>query len=421
MTHELVEQIAGLEKSQVTIHETLTRGVAVEESGLPMIYPDRVSLGNEMESRRMKLYLGIDPTSPELHIGHTVPLRKLRQFQDLGHEVVLLFGTFTGMIGDPTDKGAARIRLTRDQIAHNISEYWEQAGKILDLSPDSKNPITIEHNDKWLTPINFEGVLDLASKMTVQQLLQRSMFADRMKNGTPIYAHEFLYPLMQGYDSVAMGVDLEVGGKDQVFNMLVGRDLVREMQGRNKWVMGTKLIEDPSGKKMGKTEGNIVNIRDFPEVKYEGIMTWPDTAIGVGFELITNVPYEKFLIIKEKLEDGSLDPMVTKEALAFRVVSELDGNEAALYAQEEFRRVKRMGLMPRRMDQVQVEKGARLDLILVSSGLAKNLIDAKDKITRSSIFIDGQQVGKNITWPDTANVIQVGKKTIKNIRRVITV
>jgi tyrosyl-tRNA synthetase len=247
------------------------------------------------------------------------------------------------------------------------------------------------------------------------------MFADRMKNGTPIYAHEFLYPLMQGYDSVAMGVDLEVGGKDQVFNMLVGRDLVREMQGRNKWVMGTKLIEDPSGKKMGKTEGNIVNIRDFPEVKYEGIMTWPDTAIGVGFELITNVPYEKVLIIKEKLEDGSLDPMVTKEALAFRVVSELDGNEAALYAQEEFRRVKREGLMPRRMNQVEIQKGSRLDSILVSSGLAKNLVDAKDKITRSSIFIDGQQVGKNIIWPETANVIQVGKKTIKNIRRVVTI
>lgn len=418
MSKEFNIELQESNKDLPSIREVLIRSVAQDEKGNAMVFPDYHSLEDKMGKKRMRLYLGIDPTSPELHIGHTVPLRKLRQFQDLGHEVILLFGTFTGMIGDPTDKSAARIRLTRDQINTNIASYAKQAGKILDLSPDAKNPITIKHNDEWLKPIDFEGVVDLAANMTIQQLLERSMFKDRIDQGKPVYAHEVLYPLMQGYDSVAMEVDIEVGGKDQIFNMLVGRDLVKRYLGKEKWVLGTKLIEDPSGKKMGKTEGNIVNISDSPEVKYEGIMTWPDSAIQMGFELITSVPMEQVYIVGEKLQSGELNPVAAKEALAYRVIAELDGHEASQYAKDEFDRVKRQGLLPKRINELVVSPGTSISEILVLSGLVKTPEEAATKIAQKSIFIDGKQTGKNIAWPNSAETIQIGKKTIKNIRKI---
>lgn len=420
MAKEFIDEVQSSERETVSIREVLERSVAIDESGNRLILPDSSSLERAMRDRRLKLYLGIDPTSPELHIGHTVPLRKLRQFQDLGHEVVLLFGTFTGMIGDPTDKSATRVKLTNEQIETNIASYKEQAGKILDLSKKAKNPIKIVHNDEWLRPINFEGVVDLASNFTVQQMLERSMFKDRIATGKPVYLHEFLYPLMQGQDSVSMNVDIEVGGKDQVFNMLVGRELVKRYLGKEKWVLATKLIEDPNGKKMGKTEGNIVNIRDFPEVIYEGIMTWPDSAIPMGFELITTVPMEKVHIVSEMLQAGKLDPVVTKEALAYRVVAELHGEKEAQVAKEEFTRVKRQGMLPRRMNQVTVLPETKISEILLSSGLVKTPEEAAMKIAQKSIFIDGKQSQKDTAWPASAETISLGKKTIKNIRRVVT-
>jgi len=419
MSKEFVEQIGNIEEEPVTIRETLVRGVAKDEEGMSLIMPDYSSLEKAMSERRLKLYLGIDPTSPELHIGHTVPLRKLRQFQDLGHEVNLLFGTFTGMIGDPTDKSATRIRLTKNQINQNVADYKEQAGKILDLSPDAKNKINIVYNHEWLAPINFEGVLDLASNVTVQQMLERKTFKERIDSGKAVSLTEFLYPILQGYDSVAMEVDLEVGGKDQIFNMLVGRDFVKRYLNKEKWVLPTRLIEDPNGKKMGKTEGNIVNMRDLPEVIYEGIMTWPDSAIYMGFELITSVPMEQILIINEKLSNGELDPMATKEALAFRVTQELQGTDAAIYAREEFQRVKREGQLPRRIKETVIQRGSKISEILLLSGLCKTKEEAVAKVAQKSIFIDGQQSQKDIIWPENASTIQIGKKTIKNVRLVV--
>lgn len=418
MNERILQGIGRAEKEQTTITEVLSRSVARDEQGRLLIYPNHLSLKEEMETRRVRLYLGIDPTSSELHIGHTVPLRKLRQFQDLGHEVVLLFGTFTGMIGDPSDKSATRVRLTRDQINANIQSYAYQAGKILDLSPKSKNPIRIVHNDEWLTPINFEGVVDLAANFTVQQMLERKSFKDRIDNGKPVYLHEFLYPLMQGWDSVALETDIEVGGKDQIFNMLVGTELVKRMQGRQKWVLPTKLIEDPSGKKMGKTEGNIVNINDLPEVKYEAIMTWPDSAISMGFELITSVPLEQVNIITELLAKGELNQMAVKEILAYRAVAELDGHEEAAFAKEEFTRVKRNGQIPQRIRIIEITQGIKLSEILVLSGMVKTVEEATMKITQGSIYIDKKQSQKDIPWPKNAETISVGKKTIKNIRKV---
>ncbi|MEK7497701.1 MAG: tyrosine--tRNA ligase, partial [Patescibacteria group bacterium] len=342
--------------------------------------------------------------------------KKLRQWQDLGHEVVLLFGTFTGMIGDPSDKSATRVKLTREQIDRNVSDYANQASKILDLSENAKNPIQIQYNHEWLSPINFEGVVDLASNFTIQQMLERSMFKNRIQNNQPVYLHEVLYPLMQGFDSVAMDVDIEVGGKDQIFNMLVGRDLMKIYKQKEKWVLPTKLIEDPSGKKMGKTEGNIVSITDLPEVKYEAIMTWPDTAIPLGLELITSVPMESVNQIQQLLETGKVNPVELKEAFAYRVVSELDGHDNAIFAQEEFNRVKRLGELPSRMPESSVIKGSKLSAVLVSSGLVKTQEEAFSLVRGGAIHVDGAQVKKDIAWNLSKGVLTIGKKTIKNAR-----
>lgn len=406
----LTQILREIEKEPPSLEEIVYR--SVEE-----VLPDRRSLERRLKEKRARLYLGIDPTSPDLHIGHTVPLRKLRHFQDMGHEVFLLFGTFTGMIGDPSEKSAARVRLTRDQIATNIATYSQQAGKILDLSTTSPNPVQIKHNDTWLAPLSFEEVVDLASNFTVQQMLERKMFKERIKDEKPIWLHEFLYPLMQGWDAVAMEVDIEVGGKDQTFNMMVGRDLVKRYLGKDKWVVATKLIEDPSGRKMGKTEGNIVNLNDWPEVKFEAIMTWPDSAIPVGFELLTSVPKNYYHIVAEELSGGRVHPMELKQALAYRVVAELDGKNAAAFAELEFDNVMRKGQQPSRIKEVSTSKGSPITSVLVECRLASNEAAAKGMLARNAVYLDGKPIRTNVVI-NQACTIQHGKRTIKNIRRI---
>jgi tyrosyl-tRNA synthetase len=399
------------QKREMTIEEALTRSV-------DKVAPQADGLAEKMAGERIKLYLGIDPTSPELHIGHTVPLRKLRHFQDLGHEVNLLFGTFTGQIGDPTDKSATRVRLTPEQIETNVASYAEQASKILDLAPDAQNPISIVYNHEWLGKLTFAEIVDIASNFTVQQFESRSMFDERREKGVPIWLHEYLYPLMQGWDSVAMGVDVEVGGTDQTFNMLAGRKLVERYLDKEKWVVATKLIADPSGKKMGKTEGNIVNVSSFPEVKFESMMTWPDSAIPLGFELLTTLPMEEVEVVKKLLESGEVNPMKLKEALAYRVVAELDGVENAEFAGDEFDRVIRKKEQPSRMQEVQTELGATIASLVVSAGLARSEEEAQTLLRSGSIYVDGKQVPRDFKWDRDEGVLQVGKKSIKNVRRV---
>lgn len=412
MSERITNRLKTVGRGEIDINEALTRGV-------DRVLPDAESLAERIKDNQISLYLGIDPTSPNLHIGHTVPLRKLEHFRELGHRVTLLFGTFTGMIGDPTDKTASRIRLTPEQISNNIQTYEEQAGRILNLSQDTANPVQIAHNHEWLGPLNFEQIIDLAAQFSVQDLLSRSMYQDRMRDNKRIGLHEFLYPLMQGYDSVALEIDMEVGGRDQIPNMLAGRQLVREFLRKEKWVLATKLIEDPSGKKMGKTEGNIVNLNDLPEVKYEAIMTWPDTAIPMGLELITSVPMQMVREVDEGLKSGDLNPLHVKEALAYRVVAETDGTTEADYAQEEFTRVKRQGQIPRRMAEFSAQPGLGIADLLLATGLATTREDAEFKTSKSAIFVNGVQVKGDFVWGGDEAIVQIGQKTIKNVRKIV--
>lgn len=300
-----------IETNPEKIYEFLYRGVET-------ILPSRDFVESQLLSgKKLTMYLGIDPTGPNLHIGHAIALKKLAQFQNLGHRVILLMGDFTARIGDPTDKLATRKTLTTEEIAENLKNYKEQASKI--ISFNGTNAAEIKFNSEWLGKMDFADVLQLGSKMTVQQMLERDMFQKRIEEGKPIYVHEFMYPLMQGYDSVAMMVDGEIGGNDQLFNMLTGRDLLKEYD-KEKFVMTVKLLADATGKKMGKSEGNMITLNDSPDEMYGKIMSWTDGMIMGGFELCTDISKDELLEIGIGMQNNE-NPMQYKKQLAREVIS----------------------------------------------------------------------------------------------------
>ena len=242
------------------IDEVLTRRVE-------KIYPSKEALEKILRSgKKIRLYQGFDPSMPNLHLGNMVGVLKLKQFQELGHEVIFLVGDFTGMIGDPTDKKSLRPQLTKKQVLENCKNWKEQAGKVLNFS--GKNPAKFLYNSQWLSSLSFAELLNLAHHLTYQQTIKRDMFRKRLKQDKNIYLHEFLYPLMQGYDSVHMDVDLEIGGSDQMFNMLVGRDLMKKLKNKEKFVLTTKLLVDSKGEKVGKTTGNALFLNSSAKEMY---------------------------------------------------------------------------------------------------------------------------------------------------------
>src|SRR3989339_2223720 len=307
----------------INIDEVLTRGVA-------QILPDKETLKKLMAKRKIKLYLGIDPTGSLLTLGHSVVLRKLKQFADLGHEVILLIGNGTVKIGDPTGRDSTRPMLTDAQIEENFKTWKSQASKILDFKK-----ITIKRNGDWLDKLAMPEIIQLAAKTTLQQLIERDMFQERIKKNLPIFTHEILYPLLQGYDSVAMNVDLELGGTDQTFNMLAGRQLVSQILHKEKFVMTVPLLTDSKGTKIGKTEGNVIGLTDAPAEFYAKIMSLGDDAIIPCFTLLTDIPTEE---IETKMKQGE-NPMTLKKQLAFELTKMLNDEKLAKKAQEEFESV----------------------------------------------------------------------------------
>lgn len=380
--------------------ELLSRGIA-------NIYPSKEFLASKLGGSKLSIYLGIDPTGPTLHLGHAIVIKKLRDFQKAGHRVILLMGDFTAMIGDPTDKGAARKQLTHKEVMSNLKNYKKQASALLSFS--GKNKAEIKFNSKWLGKMNFEKVLSLASNMTVQQMLERDMFEKRMEEGKPIFLHEFIYPLMQGYDSVAMNVDVEIGGNDQTFNMLCGRDLMKVMKNKEKFVITMKLLEDNSGKKMGKTEGNMVALSDTGEEMYGKIMSWTDGLILPGFELCTDVSKEEMEELRRLLGEGVVNPRDLKMRLAKEIITIFQGEKKAKEAEEKFISTFQKSEIPDDVLEIKVKDSDSLIDVLFKNNIvssktefrrlvddgAVSILESKEKVSDYNTIKEGTyRIGK---------------------------
>lgn len=385
--------------------------------GVEALYPSKEVVEKRLREEKQTIYYGIDPTGPTLHLGHASNLLKLQELQNLGHAIILLIGDFTAMIGDPTDKEATRVQLSREEVLKNAEHFKEQASRFLDF--EGENKAELKYNSEWLGELSFEGVLTLASSFTVQEMLKRDMFRRRLEAEKPIYIHEFLYPLMQGYDSVAMDIDGEVGGNDQTFNMLAGRTLMKKMAGKEKFVITLKLLVDPTGKKMGKTEGNMVTFTDTPEDMYGKIMSWSDELIIPGFELCTREKEEDIENIKNRMEDGD-NPKEFKMKLAHAITSLLHSNEAADEAQHAFEETFSEGAIPEDVEVLKKEKGALFADILTDSGYIKSKTQYRRLVDQGAItdLLSDEKITSYEAALGDPVVLKIGKKRFVRIESV---
>ena len=382
------------------IDEVLTRGVE-------NVYPSREALEEIlMSGKKLRIYNGIDPTG-KLHIGHLAVLQKLRQLQDLGHEIIVLIGDFTGMIGDPTGKSATRKQLTRKQVLANAKSYKKIIGKILDLR---KSNVRFLHNEKWTNKLKPADLLSIASKFTVPRLLERDMFQERVKAGEDIHVHEFLYPIFQAYDSVSMDVDMEVGGNDQMFNMLAGRTLMKKMKNKEKFVLTTKLLVDSVGKKMGKTEGNIVALDESPSDMFGKIMSWPDNLIKVGFELCTRMPLEE--IEKIVVEN----PRDAKAKLGKEIVKIFHGENQAEKAEQEFDKVFKNKELPSDMPVFGFKLPKDVVFILVNTKIASSKNEAWRLVNQGAVKFNSKVIKSPKDMIVEEGVLQVGPRRFARIK-----
>ena len=387
---------------QAKINEVLTRGVAE-------ILPDKKTLTALMIQRPIKLYLGIDPTGFLLHLGHAVVLRKLQQFAELGHEVILLIGNGTVKIGDPTGRDESRPVLTDEIIEANFQNWKKQAGAILDF-----DKIKILHNGDWLDKLTYSDIIQLLAKTTVQQLLERDMFQRRLKDGLPIFGHEIIYPLLQGYDSVVMNVDLELGGTDQTFNMMMGRTLQKAYNNHEKWVLTTQIIEGTDGRKMSKSFNNYVALTEPANDMYGKLMSIKDELILDYFTILTDIPTIEIEAMKQAMEQGS-NPMEFKKQLALTITTDFHDVQTAAAAQQYFEKTVQAGNLPKDLPTVTLNSPTQtvLDILVVcqpkqSKGQLRRLCEqgAVKLMPQDEKLIDA--VAK-ITV-DNDQVIKIGKR-----------
>ncbi len=383
--------------------------------GVEQILPSQEALKKLLTSgKRINVYQGFDPTADTLHIGHTVGMRKLEDFRKLGHQVYFVIGDFTARIGDPTDKTSARVKLTKEQVEENMKVYVQQASKIIDIF-NKENPVKVVYNSQWLEPLNFGEIIEIASVFTVQQMLKRSMFQKRLEEDKPIYLHEFLYPLMQGYDCVMMDIDVEVGGNDQLFNMLAGRDLIMNRLGKDKVVIAGKLLETSDGSKMGKSEGNMIKLSDNANDIFGKIMTFDDRLLPVAFEILTNYELNDVDQIKKRIAEGE-NPMSIKKILAFEVTKDLKGEDEAKSAKEYFENIfqkKELGTNIPSKELTEDEIGI-LDLI-VKCQITDSKSQAKRLVEQGAVSINQEKI---TDWSKTISIINDNECILKCGRHV---
>ncbi len=372
------------------------------------------------QQRPLRVKLGVDPSAPDIHLGIAIVLRKLRQFQDLGHQAILVMGDFTGIIGDPSEKKKTRPMLTPEEIQRNVATYRDQYGKILDPAKTK-----VVFNSEWLAPLQFEDVIKLGAKTTVARVLERDDFTNRLKAGTPVFMHELLYPLCQAYDSVKLQADVELGGTDQKFNNLMGRDLQREFGQEPQVVTLTPLLVGVDGvEKMSKSLGNAIGITDLPAEMYGKVMSIPDGLIAHFMEFCTGIPLEEVKAVDRDLKDGRLHPRDAKARLASEIVKMWHGPGAAAEAERRFERVfvekdtpEEIPDAPLGRDELKQGK-VRLVKLLVLAGLAESNNEARRLISQGGVSINGgriNDVDADVPIRDGV-VLKVGKRRFARIR-----
>ncbi len=359
------------------------------------------------EGRPLRVYCGYDPTAPDLHLGHTVTMRKLRQFQELGHQAIFVIGTFTALIGDPSDRDKARPRPTLEQVEENARTYVQQAFKILD--PERTE---VRYNGEWLSKLTFQDIVELASLFTVQQFLVRDNFAKRYSRGDPIWLHEFMYALMQGYDAVALRADVQIGATEQLFNLLAGRK-IQEAFGQKPQVCITfPILVGTDGKlRMSKSMGNYIGINEPPEVMYGKVMSIPDEAMPNYFDLVTRWSPEEIERIKAGLADGSIHPRDAKMRLAWEIVDIFHGSEAADAAQEHFRTVFQRRELPEEMPVRELGGPVNIVDLIFEAGFSRSKSEARRLIQQGAVRLDGEPITDIETTVEPREaVLRVGKR-----------
>ncbi|MCK5412939.1 MAG: tyrosine--tRNA ligase [Candidatus Pacebacteria bacterium] len=390
------------------IDEILNRGTIMEILPTSKEFREKLTSGE-----KLRFYIGADPTAKALHLGHAQNLMILEDFRKLGHEVIFLIGDFTGMIGDPTDKSAARVRQTREDVENNFKEWLKQVKNILSFE-DKDNPVKVKYNSEWLSKLNFKQVIDLASNFTVQQMLERDMFQKRINENKPIHLHEFLYPLMQGYDSVAMAVDVELCGSDQIFNALAGRTLMQKLKNKNKFVIAAKLIADEkTGMLMSKSNGTGIFLDLNPNDLFGAIMSQPDGMIKPLFLGCTRI----YLIKINKLM--SLDnPRDAKAKLAREITAIYHGEDKAQKAEEEFNKIFRDKSKPTDIPEIKLsKKECSLLELLIETKLASSKSDARRLVQQGGVRIDDvvQKDFEKEVEIKNEMIVQVGKRRFVKI------
>jgi len=360
----------------------------------------------------LRIKLGLDPTAPDIHLGHTVVLNKMRQLQDLGHTVIFLIGDFTSMIGDPSGRNATRPPLTREQVTANAETYYAQASLVLDGARTE-----IRYNSEWCDPLGSRGLIQLASRYTVARMMERDDFTKRFKGGVPISVHEFLYPLLQGYDSVALKSDLELGGTDQKFNLLVGRELQKEYEQTPQCVLTMPLLEGLDGvEKMSKSKGNYIGISESPDSMFGKLMSVSDTLMWRYFTLLSFRSLAEIEALRVETENDR-NPRDAKVMLAQEIITRFHSARDAEDALARFEARFRDGVLPDDMPEVHVT-GAPLGILklLREAGLVTSSSDAQRNIEQGGVKVDGQRIeDKSLQLPPGAYVIQVGKRRFARV------
>ncbi|NLH17129.1 MAG: tyrosine--tRNA ligase [Phycisphaerae bacterium] len=368
---------------------------------------ERLELAKKL-GRPLRVKLGMDPTAPDIHLGHTVVLRKLRQFQDLGHTAVLIIGDYTARIGDPTGQNTTRPILDPEKIEANAKTYFQQAGKILDTSPDK---LEIRYNSEWLAGLKLAEIIRLMASITVARMLERDTFEIRYKNGDAIGLHEFLYPLMQGYDSVMIQSDVELGGTDQTFNNLIGRDLQRIVNQLPQIVITMPILVGLDGKdKMSKSKGNYIGVTDSPKEMFGKCMSISDTMMENYYTLLTDIPQEK---IRELLDPSKTHPKEAKVLLGKVIVEQFHGEEPAQAAAEEFERVFAHKQLPEDMPQVPIAPDPiPAGKLIFQCGLVESGGQAKRMIQQGGVEINDRRVAdaNEMITPTDGMILRVGKR-----------